>query len=372
MSAAKEMNTINPLANPKGVKLLCELCQKPAFVQCMDCRVTYYCGPEHQKTDWLGIHEKICQLLIPLRTPIPFLGSEEERQHRKKQQIVRQKQMIELCRTEGQKLLFEGRYDRVVPAAMESLKFSIEVYGLSSIELVPSYLILGEASIGLSRLSQAEEYLAQAQWTVLKTPACPDSIKSKLFRNLGLLYAAQGNYPGALSQLADDIYHSSRVHGTDDIRTSGGYFHMANVFYRQNKLDVAFSLYNQVTDIWFEHLGKLVGQRTKTPAEPSGIGPAFISGVPTDFDILDEAQEAEAIQVVNAMLDLREQQTVQTPAVMCKIYFTTAMLQFILGDMLKARDFGIKARTACENAASSDEGTMRNLVEFLKAVERSM
>ena len=58
--------------------------------------------------------------------------------------------MIELCRTEGQKLLFEGRYDRVVPAALESLKFSIEVYGLSSIELVPSYLILGEASIGES------------------------------------------------------------------------------------------------------------------------------------------------------------------------------------------------------------------------------
>ena len=56
--------------------------------------------------------------------------------------------MIELCRTEGQKLLFEGKYDRVVPAALESLKFSIEVYGLSSIELVPSYLMLGEASIG--------------------------------------------------------------------------------------------------------------------------------------------------------------------------------------------------------------------------------
>ena len=59
-----------------------------------------------------------------------------------------QKQMIELCRTEGQKLLFEGQYERVVAAALESLKFSIEVYGLSSIELVPSYLILGEASIG--------------------------------------------------------------------------------------------------------------------------------------------------------------------------------------------------------------------------------
>lgn len=60
-------------------------------------------------------------------------------------------------------------------------------------------------SPGLGRLSQAEEYLAQAQWTVLKTPECTDSIKSKLFRNLGLLYAAQGNYPDSLSQLADDV-----------------------------------------------------------------------------------------------------------------------------------------------------------------------
>ena len=48
---------------------------------------------EHQKADWLGIHQKICQLLIPLRTPVPFLGSEEERQHRKQQQVVRQVQL---------------------------------------------------------------------------------------------------------------------------------------------------------------------------------------------------------------------------------------------------------------------------------------
>ena len=65
--------------------------------------------------------------------------------------------------------------------------------------------------LGLGRLSQAEEYLAQAQWTVLKTPECPDSIRSKLFRNLGLLYAAQGNYPDALSQLADDVSSLNQI-----------------------------------------------------------------------------------------------------------------------------------------------------------------
>ena len=49
-----------------------------------------------------------------------------------------------------------------------------------------------------------------------------------------------------------------------------------------------FKLHSQVTDIWHEHLHKLLKQRTKTPAKPSGIGPAFNSGIPTDFDILGE------------------------------------------------------------------------------------
>ena len=56
--------------------------------------------------------------------------------------------MIDLTRTNGQKLLFEGKHEQAVPAAMQSLRFAIDVHGLASIELVPSYLILGEASIG--------------------------------------------------------------------------------------------------------------------------------------------------------------------------------------------------------------------------------
>lgn len=58
--------------------------------------------------------------------------------------------MIVLTRTTGQKLLFEGRHEQAVPAAMQSLRFAIDVHGLASIELVPSYLILGEASIGMN------------------------------------------------------------------------------------------------------------------------------------------------------------------------------------------------------------------------------
>ena len=68
---------------------------------------------------------------------------------------------------------------------------------------------------GLGRLEQAEEYLMQANWTVLKTPDCSNAIKSKLYRNLGLLYAAKGEYDEALRQIADDVscvvhFHSPR------------------------------------------------------------------------------------------------------------------------------------------------------------------
>ena len=51
---------------------------------------------EHQNIDWIGIHEKICQHLIALRTPVPFIsGSEEERQHQQQQRITRQVHYIQ-------------------------------------------------------------------------------------------------------------------------------------------------------------------------------------------------------------------------------------------------------------------------------------
>ena len=56
-----------------------------------------------------------------------------------------------MTRTLAQKMLFEGKHEESVPAAMQSLRYAIDVYGVATIELVPSYLILGEASIGESR-----------------------------------------------------------------------------------------------------------------------------------------------------------------------------------------------------------------------------
>eukprot|EP00116_Pleurobrachia_bachei_P005483 sb/3465745/ len=312
--------SLNPLANPKGVKLLCELCQKPAYVQCTACRVTYYCSEEHQKVDFIGIHEKICSLLIPLRTPIPMVSSDEERKHRQEQLLHRQKQMIDMTRTEGSKFLFEGAHEAAVPAALQALRFSIAVYGLSSVELVPAYLVLGEASIGLGRLTQAEEYLSQARWTVLKTPGCDASIKSKMYRICGLLQAAKGNFPEALKNYSNDhtpsyftstppnytivqIYHAAVDNGPRHVKTSGGYFHMANVFFRKGQTDIAHNIYTEVVSIWNKLLKEAV--KMEEPVPESALN-SFAEKVESETEALDEAQEAEAIQMLHAVYDLQQ------------------------------------------------------------------
>lgn len=54
-------------------------------------------------------------------------------------------------------------------------------------------------------LREAEQYLAQAQWVVLQTPNCDPSIKSQLYRDLGLLFIAQGNASEAKKHFAEDV-----------------------------------------------------------------------------------------------------------------------------------------------------------------------
>ncbi|XP_020839090.1 zinc finger MYND domain-containing protein 12 isoform X1 [Phascolarctos cinereus] len=265
------MNEIYPLAVPKGRKLKCEVCEAPAERVCGACTVTYYCGVAHQRADWASIHEKICQLLIPLRTTLPFYNSEEERKHGREQLLQRQKHLIELCYKVAQKYLFEGKHEESVPAALHSLRFRINVYGLNSVQLVPAYLLLSEASIGLGHIVQAEEYLSQAQWTVLKSTDCNNEIHSLLHRNLGLLYTAKENYEDARYHLANDIYFASCVYGSEDVRTSGAYFLMANVFFHQKKMDVADSMYTKVTDIWHTFLDQHIQNQLCARKKPADI-----------------------------------------------------------------------------------------------------
>lgn len=63
---------------------------------------------------------------------------------------------------------------------LQALSFSKEIFGDGSIEMVPPYLLLSEANLGLGHLQSAEEFLSLANWSILKTPACSNAIRSQV------------------------------------------------------------------------------------------------------------------------------------------------------------------------------------------------
>ncbi|XP_035423719.1 zinc finger MYND domain-containing protein 12 [Cygnus atratus] len=297
---------------------------------------------DHQKAGWVSIHEKVCQLPMPVRTSLPLLIPEEERKHGAEQLVKRQKYIIDLTYSTAQKFLWDGKHEKAMSAALHALRFSTEVYGSSSVQLVPAYLLLAEACIGVGHHLQASKYLSQAQWIVLRTPDCSTAVQHRLHRSLGLLCAAEGNFEQALHHLANDIYLASSTFGLKSIEASGGCFHMANVFFRQNKMDIADSLYAEVTDIWHAFLMKSVQtqeQIHKSRAEKS----PFTEDKEVSEDNMTEAQQAEAIQVLNAVLDIREQAPKQQPGETARVLHALAMLYYLIMDLSKAYEMGTKA-----------------------------
>ncbi|XP_057640694.1 zinc finger MYND domain-containing protein 12 [Chionomys nivalis] len=360
------MNVIYPLAVPKGRRLCCEVCEAPAERMCTACTVTYYCGPVHQKADWASIHEKICQLLIPLRTTMPFYNSEEERQHSLQQLQKRQKHLIEFCYTVAQKYLFEGRHEDAVPAALHSLRFRMNMHGLSSVELVPAYLLLAEASLGLGRIVQAEEYLSQARWTVLKSTDCSNATHSLLHRNLGLLYMAKENHEEARYHLANDIYFASCAFGTEDIRTSGGYFHLANVFHGLKKMELADTLYTKVSEIWYAYLNNHYQVLLQARSQQTDLlGKQFVNDTG-----LDEAQEAEAIQILTSILSIRESTSDKAPQKTVFVLKTLSMLYFLMLECSKAKEYASRALSLAEEHLSvQEQKVIQELLDIISTEE---
>ncbi|OXB60726.1 hypothetical protein ASZ78_006089 [Callipepla squamata] len=197
---------------------------------------------------------------------------------------------------------------------------------------------------GVGNLQRASNYLSQAQWLVLKTPDCSSAFQHRLHRCFGLLYATDGNCEQALYHLANDIYLASSTFGLKSIEASGGYFHMANVFFRQNKMDIANSLYAEVTDIWHTFLVKSVQTQEQIRKLRAGKSPfTEDKEVEVSEDTMTEAQQAEAIQVLNAVLNIREKAPKQEPGETARVLHALAMLYYLILDLLKAREMGMKA-----------------------------
>ncbi|CEL93868.1 unnamed protein product [Vitrella brassicaformis CCMP3155] len=291
---------VNLLARPKGetIRLECELCGRPASLQCKDVP-TYYCTPEHFEQDWRGILHLIGQDLTLLRSKPKMIGSEEERQKREKELRAIRKEVLDLCTETAQKFLVQGNYQLAVPGALHSLKLAIATYGSEALELVPSYLLLAEANLGLRRLKVAEEFLSLANWSLVKHPEAGPALMSNLQRNFGRLYAAQQRYNESLEAFASDIYYSACEFGPQSVRTAPSYFHMARVFQSHQQLDRAHALYNKVLQIYNKWLNKALPAPAPSPTQEDHTQGAAAA---VERDIVEELERETGDDVEKIML----------------------------------------------------------------------
>ncbi|KAM4571034.1 zinc finger MYND domain-containing protein 12 [Fundulus diaphanus] len=332
-------SNIMPLAFPRGKEKFCELCKSEAYLQCTRCRVTFYCNAEHQQADWVGIHERICHLLVRIRTPTEMIDHAARRDDR-----LRKAELIEICRLVAQSKLSEGKYEEALPAAHCSLHTSIDVHGPNSVQLLPSYLLLAEANMGLDNLAVVAELLSQAKWAVLKHPESGPLIQQQLHRSLGRFHSANGNLEAALHHFANDVYFSSEEYGLDSITASKGYFLMAEVFVRQGKIPVARSMYSKVAQTWHKHLSSLLTHQTKISQKRAVQSESFY----------EQSQRVEMDEMLRAMLEFERKQFRRDAAQIALLAHSLAMLWFLGGDLQKALGFGTTALQASQQIPKHD------------------
>ncbi|XP_034551469.1 zinc finger MYND domain-containing protein 12 [Notolabrus celidotus] len=331
---------IIPLSLPKGTEKLCELCQRPANLQCSECRVTFYCDAEHQQADWLGIHWRICPMLIPLRTP-SLLSFEKACQI---QLHLIKAELVEICRSVAQSKLSEGKHEEALPAAHFCLRCSIDVHGPNSVQLIPVYLLLAEANMGLGNLASVAELLSQAQWAVLQIPECGHEVYHRLHRSLGCLNTATGNLDAALVNFANDIYYASEEYGLDSTVTCRGHFLMADVFAKQGEITIARSLYSELARTWHGHLTKHLKTHIQNIENPRKLfEPSF-----------DKFQLTEVDETLRTILDFWQNNPRKDSGQIALVALCLATLWFLGGDSLKALGFGNIALQACQLIRNHD------------------
>jgi len=323
---------INPLSVPKGQSFCCELCGRVATQMCKYCRVSYYCSADHRSLDWDGIHEKICGAVSVIRGPAAGkVGSDEERAARENELHDFRMALIEAAKNEAMRYLARGDFELAIPGALQALRHSAEVYGAGRLELIPHYLLLAEANMGLERHKQAEEYLSLANWAVVKTPDVGLDVRSQLHRNFGKLYASQGRHAEALQQLAHDVYYSSLMVGPEHIDTCAGYYSIGNVFHSLSQMDAAFGYYSIVVDIWAN----------------------FLRSEGCETELTDPKRE-EGVEVLTRILEKRASYVGQEHVSVAEVHLTLGLLHEKCGERLAAKEQLVLAVDLYERALGAN------------------
>lgn len=289
------------------------------------------------------------------------------------------KDLLDLCTETAQKFLVQGKCELAVPGALQSLKFAIEVYGSEATELVPSYLLLAEANLGLRRLKIAEEFLSLANWNILKHPQAGSSMMSNLQRNFGRLYAAQQKYNEALQAFATDIYHSSLEFGPENIRSAPSYFHMGRVF-RHQKPERAAAFYQKVVDISTKFLENFFKEEGKCP-ENNPHGPRCVEVPGVEAPDITPVEIEEAIEIIKHISEYREKQqeekrkdrdTERLALETAESRYTLGLLHFYTGDLFNGKDCLSQALDDFLAVVGTDDPRTQNCMRHLGHLDERM
>eukprot|EP01029_Cantina_marsupialis_P014067 TRINITY_DN3116_c0_g1_i1.p1 TRINITY_DN3116_c0_g1~~TRINITY_DN3116_c0_g1_i1.p1 ORF type:complete len:271 (+),score=34.21 TRINITY_DN3116_c0_g1_i1:162-974(+) len=220
----------------------CELCGKQGTIKCPHC-ASFYCSMAHRDLD-KSIHSSICSKLSVARETSTS------------PEIARQMkvEIIQIAREKAKEYLELRESELVIPSALQFLRFSSEL-DRDSLDCIEANLMLVEASLGLKRYGEVQEFLSRANWSILKAgESCPSSLRAQLHHHFGKLYASLGRIEDSTQNLALSVYFSSLEEGPASVGIGQSLFHMAEIFYSQNKVEHALAFFDKVVDIWYKFL----------------------------------------------------------------------------------------------------------------------
>lgn len=209
----------------------------------------------------------------------------------------------EKLRKESEELCFLQQLKPAHNKAIAALTEATELYGKSSLRLVPFYLVLVEIALQERQLKQAEEVLSLVNWLLVKDrksagaagvispsggpsvlavhshhnhhhqedEALPEEMKNifvirmnKLYSMLLMEYQA---YTEALQRASHGAYHCALLFGPEHLYTSELYFCLGSIFSRMQQVhsssqhqkqqrdnENALGMFDKVVDIWYRFL----------------------------------------------------------------------------------------------------------------------
>lgn len=272
----------------------------------------------------------------------------------------------EKLRKESEELCFLQQLKPAHDKAVAALKEATELYGKSSLRLVPFYLVLVEVALQERQLKQAEEVLSLVNWLLVKDrkPAgggadiaspggpsvhavrghrhedepLPEEMKNlfvirmnKLYSMLLMEYEA---YTEALQRASHGAYHCALLFGPEHLYTSELYFCLGSIFNRMQQVhpagqhqkqqrdnENALGMFDKVVDIWYRFL-------TNPPEETAAW-------------MLEHQRLRilEASRMLQQIIKLRSAALGVTHVATGEVLYTQGLVFLFLGDHAQAKRF---------------------------------